>query len=286
MTEQPLVSILVANYNNGHYFKDCYDSLVKQSYKNWEVIIVDDKSTDNSKELINLLIQNDNRFKLFQNDENSGVGFTKKKCIDLASGEICGFVDPDDAIVENALSVMIDNITIKPNQSIYYSNFIYCDENLNPERVRKTLQIEVDDIHFYNKQGEISHFALFYKKHYLMTEGLNEKMRRAIDQDLYLKLYDVSKGKVLYIDEDLYYYRIHHNGISTNNNSEKAFFWHWVAILKSAERRNTNIENEFVETFIQRNEFSKISSKLDLLKKSRLLKFLFKMGLFNAYKYL
>ncbi|MCA4777333.1 glycosyltransferase [Empedobacter falsenii] len=286
MTEQPLVSILVANYNNGHYFKECYESLIKQTYNNWECVIVDDKSTDESIELINHLIKDDNRFKLFLNVDNLGVGATKKKCIELASGEICGFVDPDDAIVENALSIMIDHIIRKPNQTIYYSNFIYCDENLEPERVRKTFQVKSDNIDFYNIGGEISHLAFFYKKHYLQTEGLNEKMKRAIDQDLYLKLYDLSKGDILHINEDLYFYRIHQNGISTNNNSNKALFWHWVAILKSAERRNANMEDEFVETFIQRNEFNNIFSKLVLLKKSRLLKFLYKIGLFKAYKYL
>ncbi|MDM1073039.1 glycosyltransferase [Empedobacter brevis] len=286
MTNQPLVSILVANYNNGHYFKECYESLIKQTYHNWECVIVDDKSTDNSIELINQLIRNDNRFKLFLNDDNLGVGSTKKKCIELASGEICGFIDPDDAIVEKALSIMINHIIKKPNQSIYYSNFIYCDENLNPERVRNTFQIESENIDFYNIGGEISHLAFFYRKHYFQTEGLNQKMRRAIDQDLYLKLYDLSSGKVLHINEDLYYYRIHQNGISTNNNTKKAVFWHWVAIIKSAERRDVNIENLFIDNFIDKSEYDKVKRKLDLLKKSKLLRLLHKLGLFKAYKYL
>ncbi|WP_294297959.1 glycosyltransferase [uncultured Chryseobacterium sp.] len=50
------ISLLVANYNNGRYFKDCYDSIVSQTYENWEVIIVDDASTDNSVDIIKKLI--------------------------------------------------------------------------------------------------------------------------------------------------------------------------------------------------------------------------------------
>ena len=56
------ISILIANYNNGRYFKQCYDSLLEQSYTNWEAIIVDDCSTDNSVDIIKQLIKGNNRF--------------------------------------------------------------------------------------------------------------------------------------------------------------------------------------------------------------------------------
>ena len=52
-------SILIANYNNGKYFKECYHSLINQTYENWEVIIIDDASTDNSVEIIESLIKDD-----------------------------------------------------------------------------------------------------------------------------------------------------------------------------------------------------------------------------------
>ncbi|MFP3541126.1 glycosyltransferase family 2 protein, partial [Pseudomonas sp. SIMBA_044] len=85
-----IFSILIDNYNNGKFFKQCYDSIISQKYIDWEVIILDDCSTDNSLELINALIKNDCRFKLFENEINSGVGVTKSKLIELANGDICG----------------------------------------------------------------------------------------------------------------------------------------------------------------------------------------------------
>ena len=54
----PLFSLLIANYNNGIFFKDCYDSIISQTYTNWEVIVVDDASKDNSVELIQNIIGN------------------------------------------------------------------------------------------------------------------------------------------------------------------------------------------------------------------------------------
>ena len=128
-------SILIANYNNGRFFKECYDSIIAQTYQNWEAIIVDDYSSDNSVEEIKKIVGEDSRFKIYTNETNSGVGFTKKKCIELANGEICGFVDPDDAISENALEIMTALHKENKNISLIYSNFIYCDENLKITRI-------------------------------------------------------------------------------------------------------------------------------------------------------
>ena len=66
-----LFSILIANYNNGKFFKDCYDSIINQTYDNWEAIIVDDHSADQSVELIKAIIKEDARFKLYENENNA-----------------------------------------------------------------------------------------------------------------------------------------------------------------------------------------------------------------------
>ena len=284
MTKQPLVSILVANYNNGHYFKDCYNSLVKQTYQNWEVIIVDDCSTDNSVDVIKTLVGQDQRFKIYENNENKGAGYTKRRCAELANGEICGFVDPDDAIVESAIDVMVKKHQEEQLASLIYSQFYLCDENLNIQKPWKTKQVSNNSKVFFNFDGIISHFSSFKKAAYLKTEGIDSYLQRAVDQDLYLKLYEVAD--VLFLDEYLYMYRIHDGGISTIKNVNKANYWHWVAIIKAAERRNINIENLFVDNFVNRKDYDNISTKLELLKKSRLLKLLNKLGLFKAYNYL
>lgn len=85
---QPLFSLLIANYNNGKFFQDCYNSIMAQTYSNWEVIIVDDASTDNSVAIIKKIIGDDTRFKVYENPENKGCGFTKRKCAELATGEL------------------------------------------------------------------------------------------------------------------------------------------------------------------------------------------------------
>ena len=122
MSETPLFSILIANYNNGKYFKDCFESILKQTYSHFEVVIVDDCSTDDSAEIIQELIKNDARFLFFQNEKNQQTGFTKSKCASLAKGELCAFLDPDDALAENALDIMVKKHQENPDVSLVYSD--------------------------------------------------------------------------------------------------------------------------------------------------------------------
>lgn len=101
-----LVSIVIPNYNRANLIGETLDSIIQQTYENWECIIVDDCSTDDSLQLIEGITKGDPRIKIFLNNNNQGVGFTKKRCIELATGDICAFVDPDDAITSDALEIM------------------------------------------------------------------------------------------------------------------------------------------------------------------------------------
>lgn len=230
-------SILIANYNNGRFFKNCYDSLISQSYQNWEAVILDDTSTDDSLEIIYQIIGNDPRFKVFKNAENSGVGITKSKLIELAAGEICGFVDPDDAITPNALKSSINVFKKNKNTVLTYSSFVQCDEQLKPlETFKSGMQVVNNDPYFFNCPVHIVHFVCFRKEIYEQTEKINTSMRIAEDQDLYLKMYE--KGKVKYIDEPNYLYRNHSGGISQNDNRPKSREYFSKVIFNAMKRRN------------------------------------------------
>lgn len=235
-------SILIANYNNGKFFKSCYDSIISQSYDNWEVIILDDASTDDSLEIIKKIINNDKRFKIFENAHNSGVGITKSKLIELAKGEICGFVDPDDAITPNALRSSMNIFKNHKDVVLTYSKYIRCDENLSHLDIPKnSMQVPNNDPYFFNCPVHIVHFVCFRKEIYEKTEKMNSEMKIAEDQDLYLKLYE--KGKVKFIDEANYLYRTHAGGISQNNNRPKSREYFSKVIFNAMQRRNLKIIN-------------------------------------------
>ena len=229
-------SVLIAHYNNYGYFKQCYDSLKNQTYQNFEIILVDDCSKDGSFEKIIELTKNDDRIKTYKNKENKGVGFTKKRCVELASGEICGFVDPDDALTEDAIEI---SVKAHENKCVAaYSQLYFCDENLNPKKVfENTKKVKNNDALFFNIQFEVAHFFTFKKESYLKTEGISPDYKVAEDIDYILKLYEI--GNFYFIEKPIYYYRIHKKGLSHDQAKVELKNQTWDIILQKAlKRRN------------------------------------------------
>ncbi|PWN70146.1 glycosyl transferase family 2 [Chryseobacterium phosphatilyticum] len=213
-------SILIANYNNGKYFKDCYNSLISQTYENWEVIIVDDASTDNSIKTIKSLIKDDSRFRLYSNSKNQGCGFTKRECMKYAEGELCAYLDPDDALYPEALEKTIREFVNDDKIVAAYSQMMLCNHDLTADKVFAGTKQIYNNRYFFNCPTQFAHFFIFKKEIYLKTSGINPKLKSAVDQDLYLKILEY--GEVKYIREPLYLYRLHSNGISQQGSKKSA----------------------------------------------------------------
>jgi glycosyltransferase involved in cell wall biosynthesis len=234
----PLFSLLLANYNNSLFLADCLKSIYKQTYNNWEVIFVDDCSTDNSLHVIETYAKKDSRIKVFSNDVNRGCGFTKARCVQLASGKICGFLDPDDALLPAALEIMVNKHAEYPTVSLLYSRRFHCNEKL------KIYDVSEDNTGKFVSQLStplINHFCSFRKEIYNKTSGIDTYMKRAVDQDLYLKLEE--KGDVVFIPEVLYLYRHNANSISLDNNEYKAQAWHIYANSNACKRRELSLDD-------------------------------------------
>lgn len=227
-------SLLIANYNNGKYFEQCYKSIIAQTYKKWEVIIVDDCSTDDSVARISALIKDDPRFKLFCNKQNRGCGFTKRETLKYATGKICGFLDPDDALAANALQSSAAAYREKGIVATY-SKVTFCDSRLQPlYNFEKVKQI-VNSREFFNCPIQMHHFFSFKKSTYAKTEGINPALKSAVDQDLYLKI--LEQGEVKFISENLYFYRTHSAGISQFESKKTAKENFARVIFESMQRR-------------------------------------------------
>jgi glycosyltransferase involved in cell wall biosynthesis len=238
MSKKPLFSILLANYNNASFLTDCLESVYKQTYTNWELIFIDDCSNDNSLQIVNSYAERDNKIKIFSNETNKGCGFTKARCIQLASGEICGFLDSDDALMPNALETMINKHLEFPDTALVYSRRFHCDKKL------KFKDVSDDDTGKFISQLNtplINHFATFKKNVYDKTDGIDTCMKRAVDQDLYLKLEE--KGNIIFVPDALYLYRHNINSISLDKNEYKAQAWHIYANTNACKRRNLSLDD-------------------------------------------
>lgn len=246
-----LFSVLIANYNNGKYLEDAINSIMRQTYQNWEIIIVDDCSTDNSSELYKKY-ENDSRFHIYFNESNQGCGYTKRRCAELAHGDICGFLDPDDTLEADALDVMIKAHQEDESLSMVYSISNIVDENLNFIHL-STLQHEIPKGSSFLEEGYcISHFVTFKSTAYNKTPGIDPNFLRAVDHDMYLMLEEV--GNVKFINKVLYNYRTNTgSNISLGDNGDKAYIWHLTAMIDACRRRNIQIEDVVVKDYQRMN---------------------------------
>ena len=117
------VSVLVANYNNKIYLKNCIDSILNQSYKNLEIIVIDDSSTDNSNEVLNKYKK---KIKIIRKREKKkGVGFYDQiisyyECFKKSKGEIIFFCDSDDYFKKNKISTIVKKFDSNENFQLIF----------------------------------------------------------------------------------------------------------------------------------------------------------------------
>ena len=117
-----MVSVIIPVYNSSKYLKECIDSVLNQTYKNLEIIIIDDNSTDDSVEIINSY--KDRRIKLIKLKKNSGVSICRNKGIELAKGDYITFIDSDDYWNLNKIKKQVKFIE-KNNYAFIYSNYAF-----------------------------------------------------------------------------------------------------------------------------------------------------------------
>ena len=215
----PLFSILIANYNNGGYLQEAIDSVLAQTYGNWEVILVDDKSTDDSPAIYGKY-SDDSRFKIYYNDVNRGCGYTKRRCAELATGEICGFLDPDDALLPEALETMVKAHAEHPECSLIYSTcYRYAGDREAEMPVWDFIgPIPADSDFLIYRKKLVSHFVSFKRASYLRSAGIDPTLQAAVDRDLYYNLEE--QGSLLHIPTPLYLYRTN-NAASISIGSRK-----------------------------------------------------------------
>ena len=121
--EKDLISIIIPVYNVEKYLKECVDSVRKQTYKNLEIILIDDGSKDNSGKLCDELAKEDNRIKVIHK-ENGGLSDARNVGIENATGEYIQFIDSDDFVEKDMIEIYI-MIFVKKKLMFQCVHFIY-----------------------------------------------------------------------------------------------------------------------------------------------------------------
>ncbi len=214
-----LVSVIIPAYNIEDYIGRCLDSVCSQTYKNLEIIVVDDGSSDCTAQILDGYKEKDHRVKVIHK-ENGGVSSARNEGIDVASGDYIGFVDGDDWIDPKLYEVLVEMIEenadiahcgyqmVFPNRIDYYYNTGKRKIQTTQEGLKDLISGEMIEPALYNK---------LYRKELFNNIRLNENLKINEDLEVNYKLFKKSK-KSIYCDLPLYSYMIRKNS-ATNSNT-------------------------------------------------------------------
>ena len=222
------ISVVLPVYNVANYLRKCLDSLVNQTFKDFEVICVNDGSTDLSLSILEGYSLSDSRFKIIT-QENQGLSGARNTGIDQVEGEYVLFVDSDDWLEENALEVLYEHVK-GFSSDITMFKFKYYNENTEEYSEGPFTNLEVIDPSFFTGNFyymdvidiifKISHapFNKLYKTSFL-KENDAKFLYGSYYEDLeFFYMVFLKAKKVSVLPEYLYYYRIRDQSISTSGD--------------------------------------------------------------------
>lgn len=126
--QEDLVSIVTPTYNSAAFIVETINSIRAQTYQNWELLITDDCSTDDTVSIIKKFSEKDDRIKLFILPRNSGAGVARNNSINYAKGRFIAFCDSDDRWLPDKLKIQVESMLLN-NSALSYGSYLVCDEN-------------------------------------------------------------------------------------------------------------------------------------------------------------
>jgi glycosyltransferase involved in cell wall biosynthesis len=215
-TKQPLVSIALCTYNGGHFLPAQLDSILNQDYANIEIIVVDDCSDDNTRDVLEWYAHFDKRIKLYYNERNLGYVRNFERAIKLCKGKFIALADQDDIWESDKISIMQGNIGDK---ILAYHNSDYIDEQnkrIGNDTVATVFRIYDGQscLPFILSNCVHGHAVLFNKRLKKYLFPFNEKF----SHDWWIAYVAFNVGSVKYIDKVLVHYRQHRHSITDTHH--------------------------------------------------------------------
>ncbi|MEZ7605888.1 MULTISPECIES: glycosyltransferase family 2 protein [Streptococcus] len=227
-----LVSIITPTFNSANFIEETIESVLSQTYHNWEMIIVDDCSSDNTEEVVNQYVIKDNRIKYIKLDKNSGAAVARNKAMAEAKGEYMAFLDSDDVWTAEKLS---EQLSFMHENSISFSCTDYeqiSESGEKTDRIIKTLPKAN-----YNRillDCPVGNSTVMYSVRELGKFEVPD-IRKRNDDALWLQI--LKKTEYIYgLNQVLMQYRIRNNSISSNKISLIKYHWELYREIESLSR--------------------------------------------------
>lgn len=202
----PKISVIVPVYNVESYIARCLNSILNQTYKHLEIILVNDGSTDKSEEICNSFLEKDARIKIF-NIENSGSSIARNIGLDNATGEFIGFVDSDDWIQKDMFSIMI-NYAMENSLKVVECNSINSTE-LKKEKIVKIFNKIEDREVALERILKLKRFAVWRRLYHSSTLKNKFFIPNILHQDVYYTIDIINEiDKIGYLSNPFYIYNV------------------------------------------------------------------------------
>ena len=283
--DNPLVSVIIPTYNHAIYLKKAINSILNQTYKNFEIIVIDDGSTDNTKDIMA-------EFKgvkyIYQ--ENAGLSAARNNSISFSSGEFLVFLDADDWLYPQALSIQIDYFLSKPNLSLVSGSHIkiYVDEN--KFFINSAADIKEDNFIKLLKSNYISHpAAVMIRRKIFEMYFFNTEFRSCQDYDLYLSI--ARNHNIIHHSEIVSAYRLHSSNMSSNYSLMlmellKVLEKHKISIASAQEKKAYAEGRKLIIDYYTKNLYFNKLRKYKISANHDEMKVLLKYNPFLFIKYL
>ena len=243
MSSKDLVSIITACFNSENYISETINSVLNQTYQNWELILVDDCSTDNTISIVKEFMRTDRRIKLFQLTKNSGAAVARNTAIREANGTFIAFLDSDDKWLQEKLEIQLEFMKLN-NYNLSHTAYELIDNQGNSlnKTITPAKTLSYNDMLYSNKIGCLT--AIYNQGE--LGKIYMPLLRKRQDYGLWLKI--LRKGEKAYgLSEVLSQYRNTENSVS--NNKLNLIKWNWkllrevenLSFLKSVYYIGSNI---------------------------------------------
>lgn len=212
------VSVIVPVYNTEKYLKNCIDSLLKQNFEDYEIIVINDLSPGNAEEIIKSY--NDKKIVYIKNKTNKGIGYNRNLGIKKAKGEYVCFIDSDDYVREDFISKMY-NYSKENNLDLCVCDYVNVDEEGNKLKEFNLSDFCITNYEENNKilcEINLAPWNKLYKKDMLVKNKIEFSETLKYEDLSFVALSIKNSKKIGKINEQLNYYTIHNNSETTTRD--------------------------------------------------------------------
>jgi len=245
MAEVMQISIVMPAFNAVKTIAESIESVQKQTYPYWELLVLDDASTDRTREVVDKMSASDSRIHLYTEDANHGVAFERNKGVHKARFDWIAFLDSDDCWTKDKLEKQVHQVqlnSVSNAPSLYYtgSAFMNASGQRLPYILHVPSRLTASDI---LKQNLISCSSALVRKELMIRHPMPISEKKPIHEDFATWIAILKEGDAVGIDEPLLIYRVSSN--SKSGNKLKAATMHWNSMRMNEVSISASLYNMF-----------------------------------------